>query len=161
MEFKEQHSFDKNSDAVIAMFSDRGYFERKYEHTTVSYEVLEHDKTDEQFRIKCHLTMKSSAPVPGFAKKFLSETMDVVQEDIWDAASKTGRLTVELHGVPVKITADMALKDTASGCVNELTWHIKCGIPLVGGKLEKLIADDVRSKSPHDQQVSQDILQDY
>jgi hypothetical protein len=161
MNFEELYRYGKDADTVMRMFADRAYFEKKYAETTLAYEVLEHELSDERFRIKCKLTMPSSAPVPGFAKKILGETMNLVQEDIWDLKSRTGQLNIEMPGVPVKISAAMRLGQGAAGGENQVSWSINCKIPLIGGKLEKFIASDIKAKSPADLKISEAILADY
>ena len=161
MQFEEKYQYVKDADTVMRMFSDRGYFETKYEETTISYQVLEHDKSDKKFHIRCELKMPLNVPVPGFAKKFLGETMTVVQQDDWDLDARTGTLKVEMAGAPVSISARMTLRDGAEGAENHVQWDVTCKVPLVGGKLEKLIADDIQAKSPADLEVSNRILASY
>ena len=144
------------------MYFDRAFFERKYrEQGAWDVEVLEHHRDERSFRIKCRFQMKSDAPIPDFAKKFVSDSISMVQQDSWDIPTLTGRIETELKGMPVRISADMALKPEGAGCVNHLKWTVGCSIPLIGGKLEKIIAEDLQIKSQRDQQVSKSILKDY
>lgn len=163
MKFEDQHVLDKPADVVIKMYTDRKFFERKYKETGAwDIEVLEHEKSDTKFRIKCRYTTKASNnSLPAFAKKFLGEDTTVVQQDVWDIKSRTGQLEIEIKGAPVKVVAEMTLKDAAKGAVNAMRWNVSCGIPLIGGKLEKLVADDIKAKSANDVQVSRNILKDY
>ncbi len=162
MKFDDKHSFDKPAATVMKMFSDRAYFERKYKELSFwDIEVLEHDKSAKRFRIKVRYTTKNDAPIPDFAKRFLGESTQVVQQDTWDIGAKTGRLEIEIKGVPVKVSADMTLKDEGKGSANNLKWNLSCGIPLVGGKLEKVVADDIQAKSKADIAASRKILADY
>ena len=162
MKFEEKHSFDRPLEAVAKMYFDRAFFERKYkEQGAWDVEVLEHHKDERTFRIKCRFTMKSDAPIPDFAKKFVADSISIVQQDSWDVQKLTGRIETELKGMPVKIFADMALAADGKGCANHLKWNVNCSIPLIGGKLEKIIAEDLQIKSKKDQQVSKSILKDY
>lgn len=161
MKFEEKYQYVKDADTVMRMFSDRGYFETKYEETTISYKVLAHDKSDARFHIRCELKMPLNVPVPGFAKKFIGETMTVTQQDDWDLNSRVGQLKVEMAGAPISISARMTLSDGPKGAVNKVEWDVGCKIPLIGGKLEKLIADDIQAKSPADLEVSNRILESY
>lgn len=162
MKFDDKHSFDKPAAAVLKMFSDRSYFERKYKDLGGwDIEVLEHEKSAKKFRIKCRYTLKSDVPVPDFAKKFVPDTASITQTDTWDLATMTGRLEAEIKNMPVKVAADMALKNEGKGAVNTLKWNISCGIPLLGGKLEKIVAQDIQSKAKADVAVSRKILADY
>lgn len=163
MQFNDKHAFDKPVATVLKMFSDRAYFERKYRELGFgSVEVLEHSADARRFRIKVRYHARNSSPqIPDFAKKFLGETNVVTQTDTWDLDRKTGRLEAEIRGVPVKVTADMKLADEGTGSANTLKWNVSCGIPLVGGKLEQVVAGDIQAKAKADLAKSREILQGY
>jgi hypothetical protein len=162
MQFTDKHSYTKNSDTVMKMYADRAFFERKYQDSGYwDIKVLEHEKSGDRFRIKCQYTMKSSAPVPAFARKFLPETATVVQEDSWDCKAKKGRLNIEMKGLPAKISCDMTLRDEGEGAANSFRWEVSVKIPLIGGKIEDVIAQDIRAKSKGDLEVSRKILESY
>ena len=55
----------------------------------------------------------------------------------------------------------MELVDDGDGCSNELSWNISCSIPLVGGKVEKLIAQDIQSKAASDLAQTRAMLANY
>jgi hypothetical protein len=162
MEFDDEHAFDKPAAAVMKMFSDRAYFERKCKELGFTeIEVLEHESSGAKFRIKLRYTTKSGEQFPDFARKFLPQVAVVTQQDTWDLQRMTGRLEVEIKGAPVKVACDMALKDRGAGSANELKWTVTSGIPLLGGKLEQVIADVIRSKAANDVATTRRILQDY
>ncbi len=162
MKFDDKHSFNKPAATVMKMFSDRAYFERKYKDLGFTgIEVLEHEKSDKQFRIKVRYTARNDVQVPDMLKKFMPSAINVVQEDRWDLARMTGRLEVEIKGTPVKVSADMTLKDEGKGSANQLKWTVSSSVPLLGGKLEKLTADDIKAKASNDIATTQRILADY
>ncbi|TXI10676.1 MAG: DUF2505 domain-containing protein [Rhizobium sp.] len=161
--FEDRHVLTKTSDHVIKMYTDQAFFERKYKALDGwDIEVLSCQKTDKQFSIRCKYSMKSSNPnIPAFAQKLMGDTVNITQLDTWDIAKKTGRLEVEIKGTPVKISADMTLKDEGKGSVNTLKWNINCSVPLIGGKIEGLIVSDIKAKSANDVAASNKILADY
>jgi hypothetical protein len=162
MQFTDKHTFDKPATTVIKMFSDRAYFERKYQELGYSnIEVLEHTADGKKFRIKVRYTAKSDAAIPDFAKKFLGASNVVTQTDAWDADRKTGRIEAEIRGVPVKVTADMKLADEGAGSANTLKWNLDCGIPFIGGKLEQVVAGDIQAKAKFDVAKSRELLKNY
>ena len=162
MQFNDKHSFDKPAASVIKMFADKAYLERKYKDLGFrNIEVLEHSVDAKKFRIKVRYSAPNSAPLPDFAKKFLGETNVITQTDSWDIEKKTGRLDAEIRGVPVKVYADMTLKDEGAGSANTLKWNLNCGIPFIGGKLEEVVAGDIKAKSKGDMAKSREILKSY
>ncbi len=162
MKFDDKHTFDKPAATVLKMFSDKAYFERKYKDLGFSeIEVLEHEKSATRFRIKVRYAAKNTVAVPDFAKKFIPATAIVTQSDTWDLSKMTGRIEAEIKGAPVKVVCDMTLKDEGKGAANQLKWNISCGIPLVGGKIEKITADDIQAKAGNDVAVTRKILGDY
>ncbi len=157
-----EHKFGKSVAKVWAMYSDRAFFEKKYAATgCTNVEVLDYKTSDKGFSITVRYDSKSDAPLPDFAKKFMAERITVTQTDAWDAASKTGKITTELKGVPMKLSADMKLEAAGKGAVNKMLWTLSSGIPLVGGKLESILAEDVKVKSARDEQASQKLLEAY
>ena len=162
MQFNDKHSFDKPAATVLKMFSDRAYFERKYRELGFrDIEVLEHVADARRFRIKVRYSAPNNAPIPDFAKRFLGENNVITQSDTWDLEKKTGRLEAEIRGVPVKASADMKLADEGAGSANTLKWNLSCGIPLIGGKLEQVVASDIQAKSKTDLAKSREILKGY
>ncbi len=161
MNFEEVYSYSKDADTVFRMFTDKAYFERKYAASTSSFEVLEHAQDESRFQIKVRRVMPADVPVPGFAKKFLPGEMTVVQEDVWDLASRTGRINIEIAGAPVTVSASMKLVDGANGAENQVSWSIDCNVPLLGKKVAKFVAEDIQAKSPADLRLSNEILADY
>ena len=162
MQFTDTHKFDKPAATVIKMFSDKAYFERKYRELGFkNIEVLEHKVDAKRFRIKVRYSAPNSAPIPDFAKKFLGENNLITQSDTWDLEKKTGRIEAEIRGVPVKVVADMKLADEGAGSANTLKWDLSCGIPFIGGKLEEVVAGDIKGKSKTDLAKSREILKGY
>ena len=55
----------------------------------------------------------------------------------------------------------MRLVDDGEGSAKELSWNISCGVPLVGGKIEKLVAQDIQAKSEADLNETRAQLENY
>jgi len=162
MKIEERHEFKKSWASVRKMFTDPGYFVKKYELLRCTHvEVLEQETQGDHFRIKVRYDQKPSVPIPSFAQKFVPQTISVTQEDRWNLKTATGRLTIDIRAMPMKIGADMQILDGEDRCTNVLQWTLKSSIPLLGGKLEKLLADDIRTKSAADLAASRTLLKKY
>lgn len=162
MKATHRSPYSKDSDSVIRMFTDKNYFQRKYEiQGAQDIQLLDHREDGDDFSVQFLRKVPAEVKVPGFAKKFVPEMMTVTQRDSWNAASKTGRLDIELKGVPGTIVCDMRLEDTDSGCDLVMDWTITCNVPLVGSKLEKVLWEDMRGKMASDTEAGEKILVDY
>ena len=162
MKFSYKQSFPAKADAVLAMFCNPGYHEKLQTALGASdYKQLEHSDDGTRFRIKCSYQVKSDVPLPGFAKKILGETSSVTQEERWDRASKTGEVNIQVKGLPATTRCTTALKDAGAGCAKNFDWEVNVKIPLIGGKIEQLIVDDIKKKNPVDEAASKKLLKDF
>ena len=78
--------------------------------------------------------------VPGFAKKFAGETTRAVQTEEWGSPAG-GSITIETPGKPTSIRGMLALSESGGRTTETLDVEVKVKVPLIGGKLEKLMAD--------------------
>jgi len=82
--------------------------------------------------------------VPGFAKKFAGETTRAVQKEEWSSPAG-GSITIETPGKPTSITGTLSLRESGGRTTETLDVEVKVKVPLIGGKLEKLMAELVAS----------------
>ena len=78
--------------------------------------------------------------IPGFARKFVGDEINVVQTEDWLAPAK-GNITVTIPGKPGEMSGTALLTEDPDGTTETVTLSIKVNIPLVGGKIEGLIGD--------------------
>ncbi|MEU4802309.1 DUF2505 domain-containing protein [Actinosynnema sp. NPDC023587] len=82
--------------------------------------------------------------LPPVARGVLGGDLVIDRAESWTEAGRAGTVEVTLNGVPGRLDGTFTLVDTAGGG-SELTLagQVKVGIPLMGGKLEGLIAEQV------------------
>ena len=161
-QYEERQSFDQPREKVLRMFSDRAYFERKYAASGGwDIKVLEHELSGKRFRIKCSYSRKPDADVPGFARKFIGDSVQLTQEDVWDLDSASGQLNIEIRNAPIRMSAQMRVVDEPGGCANVLQWTLTCPVPLLGSKLEQMLAKEMRDKAAADLEISRKLLAAY
>lgn len=162
MQYKEQNTHAQNADVVLRMFTDPEYFLTKYRNVgATAIEVLACIRSDDRFSITTSRQVAVEAPVPGFAKKLVPEQLTIIQTDSWDLVSRTGTLDIQFKGVPVSIKCDMTLRDQGSACIQDLDFTLKVNVPLIGGKLEQLLADDLRRKFAADAAEAHKAIANY
>lgn len=161
---QEQHkaSFPKGADTVLKMFTDQNYFLKKYEITgATNIELLNVEHEGDHFSIEVKRDVPADVPLPGFAKKLVSETMSVTQKDSWNTAKRTGRLDIHIKGVPADIHCDMELLDEGDSSTLMLNFSVTASIPLIGKKVERLLLDDIVHKTESDSAAGVELLAGY
>ncbi|HXX83327.1 MAG TPA: DUF2505 domain-containing protein [Casimicrobiaceae bacterium] len=87
--------------------------------------------------------------LPGLVAKVLSPEADLVFEEIWSGpdadGSRSGTLSMEAVGQPVKMTATFELAPSGKGCVYRITHKCKSSVPLIGGAVEKFAQGQIES----------------
>jgi hypothetical protein len=79
--------------------------------------------------------------LPSMAKSLLGGDLVIQRVENW--AALAGTVEVTINGVPGRLDGAFTLTDNGSGSKLTLTGEVKVSIPLMGGKLEKLIAEQV------------------
>lgn len=78
--------------------------------------------------------------IPSFAKKFVGEEINIVQEEQWSSPT-SGTVKVAIPGKPGDMSGDVLVAEDDAGTTETVRMDVKVGIPLIGGKIEGLIAD--------------------
>jgi hypothetical protein len=140
VDIKEKLAFAHPVDVVFKFFSDKAAIETKQTKLGNRNVNVTCNATDSSM----DLTLKKETPLdaPAALKKFLGEWNEATVTEKWSGTpgkEYTGTLNVELKGVPVKINGTYHLKPEGKGSVLDMTMTVKCGIPLIGGKLADFV----------------------
>lgn len=79
--------------------------------------------------------------VPAFAKKFAGGATTVVHTELWDDAGTSASITLDTPGKPITQAGRVTLSESDGTTTHSYDLEVKASVPLVGGKLEKLVAD--------------------
>ena len=95
--------------------------------------------------------------IPGFAKKFVGDEIDIVQREEWSSPD-SAELHVSIPGKPGDMAGTIRLTESGGRTTETVDVRIKVNIPLVGGKIEGLIADLLRKALEAENTVGRDYL---
>jgi hypothetical protein len=101
--------------------------------------------------------VQTSDGIPGFAKKFVGDEINLVQTETWTDA-EYAQVEVVIPGKPGEMTGTIQLSEAGGVTTERLEMTIKVNIPLVSGKIEKLIADLLRKALKAENAVGRDYL---
>lgn len=77
--------------------------------------------------------------VPSFAKKFVGESTRAIKTLNWNGDKATFK--VETPGKPTSLSGTATLKSAGATTTLRYDLDVKATVPLIGGKLEKLVAE--------------------
>lgn len=138
MKFHHELTYAASLDDVRAMLREPAYWDRVAQATgalssttTVTEsagatEVV----TDEEQKV---------VGVPGFAKKFVGDSTRAIKTLRW--SNDTASFVVETPGKPTSLSGTATLASLGDSTTLRYDLEVKASVPLIGGKLEKLVAD--------------------
>jgi Protein of unknown function (DUF2505) len=77
--------------------------------------------------------------IPSFAKKMVGNEIRFVQDESWSSPSGAD-IHVTIPGRPGEMTGSTTLTQSGADVVQRVDLSVKVGVPLIGGKLEDLVA---------------------
>ena len=101
--------------------------------------------------------VQAATGIPGFAKKFVGDEINIVQTEDWTSAEKGG-IHVTIPGKPGEMTGTALLTEDPDGTTETVNLSIKVNIPLAGGKIEGLIGDLLSKALRAEHEVGQEWL---
>lgn len=145
-------TYDATAEAVAAMLDDTGFREEVLERQRVvrGSAVIDGDVvTIEQVR--------SADDIPSFAKKFVGDEILIVQTENWTSPTSADvRLTIP--GKPGEAVGTMGLVESGGTTTETIDLDLTVKIPLVGGKIEQLIAGIFSAALDVEQKVGREWL---
>lgn len=157
--FDDEQRYTQTVAAVLAKYTDPAFLQRKYETLgRQDIRLLEHTRDAQRVRLRFAYSDAVDMKVPDFARKFLPERQHIEQTTEWDLAKRSGRLHVDAKGSPARLDAVMQLAAAGKGCVNRIAWTVSVSVPLLGGKLEKLLVEGLRQKARRDAEITLQLL---
>ncbi|MBA2956086.1 DUF2505 domain-containing protein [Nocardioides sp. CGMCC 1.13656] len=156
MHFTHTMTYDASLAEVGAMLDDPAYRDR----VIVAQKSIEGTATFEQVGDRVVVVVDVVQPaddIPGFARKFVGNRINVVQREEWTSADHAD-LHVTIPGRPGQMVGSIELTEAGGVTTETVDCEITVHIPLVGGKLERLIGDLLLKALRAEEQVARDYL---
>lgn len=143
MKFRHELSYDASPAEVFEMLADPGFREASAAAMGVVSAEVELDRTGNGFSLTID-QVQLTDDLPSFARTFAGQTTRAIQREEW--ADSTGAvLRIETPGKPAEMTGTITLRDAGTTTREIVELEIKVKVPLIGGKLEKLMAAKVEA----------------
>ena len=142
MRFRHELSYDAGPAEVFEMLADPAFREKVSEALGVVSSEVSIDRREDGFRLTNDQVQQTEG-LPSFAKKFAGETTRAIQVEEWQDAAG-GSLRIDAPGKPTSIEGTIELLPDGAGTIEVVELEIKVKVPLIGGKLEGLVEEQVR-----------------
>ena len=159
MKFRHELSYDAPPDQVFAMLADPEFREAACAAMEVISADVQLDRDGDGFTLVID-QQQNTKDLPGFARTFAGESTQAIQREVW-LDPTGGDLTIESPGKPASATGTIRLEEAGGGTREVVELEIKVKVPLVGGKLEKLMAEKVSSGMDIEQTVGAAWLKEH
>ncbi|HEX5769684.1 MAG TPA: DUF2505 domain-containing protein [Nocardioidaceae bacterium] len=139
MRFEHTLRYDASPEEVFAMLGEAVFRERVCEAQHVTECTATVDGVDDTMSVMVD-QKRPSEGIPSFAKKFVGDTIHIQQREEWSSATDA-KLDVSIPGKPGHLKGTITLRPDGDGTVETVSGDLKVSIPLLGGKIEVLIAE--------------------
>lgn len=155
MDLRTQLRFDADPATVFAMLTDEEYLGRKAKAANAMRHESTVTRAGDQVTIRLLRVMPPD--VPDFVRKFVGDTIDLDQTDVWEPAapdgSRHGIISIDMVGAPVTLRGTMRLEPDGSGTVTTIEGKIKASVPFVGGRIEQAVHGGLIEAAMREEQV--------
>ncbi len=158
MSKRVQHdlTYDAPASDVLAMLHDPAFREQVCDATG----VLRHEVSVTEKGAATEVLIdqvQTAQGLPGFARKFVGDEIHIIQRETWTDASHAD-VEVVIPGKPGQMAGTATLTESGGTSTERVDLEIKVNIPLVGGKIEGLIADMLLKALKTENAVGRDYL---
>lgn len=151
MRFHHTNTFPGTVEQVHAMLADPGFREEvcaSIHSLECAVDVVE---TGTGVVVEVRQT-QATRKIPPMAQKLIGEHVEIVQREQW-TGDRGGTFEMGIPGKPGHLRGTVTLQQQGDVCVQSYDGEVKVNVPLVGGKLEGLVADLLRKALAAEERV--------
>jgi hypothetical protein len=153
---EHQLTYDAPMADVAEMLADPSFREEVCDFQGVKRAMVTIDSDDNGMEVTID-QVQAAQGIPSFAKKFVGDEINIVQQESW-ASPTEGDIKVTIPGKPGEMTGTARLAESGGVTTETVEMTVKVNIPLVGGRIEGLIADMLLKALKAENKVGRDYL---
>ena len=138
MRFAHELVYPADAESVFSMLGERAFREEVCQAQGASHCDIRLESTGTGLDVVVE-QRRPTKGVPGFAAKFVGEEIRILTSESW-TDPQTARLEVSVPGRPGRLDGNIKLSTVDGRTVQTVTGEITVAIPLLGNRLEQLIA---------------------
>jgi hypothetical protein len=141
MKFRHELTYDASPDEVFAMLADPVFREAACASADVISAEVSIERVGAGFSMVIDRVQKTDG-LPAFARTFAGDTTRAIQREEW-ADATGGTMQIEAPGKPSEVRGTITLEPDGPATRWIIELDLKIKVPLIGGRLEKLLAEQV------------------
>ena len=141
MKFRHELRYDASPAEVFEMLADPAFREASCAAQDVISAEVHLERSGNGFSLTIDQQQKTD-DLPSFARTFAGDSTRAIQREEWEDTTG-GTLHIDTPGKPSQAKGTITLRPEGSGTVEIVELELKVKVPLIGGKLEKLMAEKV------------------
>lgn len=141
MRFRHELTYDATPDQVFAMLADPVFREAACASADVISAEVSLERVGQGFSLVIDRVQRTD-DLPAFARTFTGDTARAIQREEWADATR-GTMQIEAPGKPSEVTGTITLEPDGPATRWRIDLDLRIKIPLLGAKLEKLLAEQV------------------
>jgi Protein of unknown function (DUF2505) len=149
-------TYDAPMADVAEMLADTSFREEVCEFQRVKRAMVSIDSDDNGMEVTID-QVQAAQGIPSFAKKFVGDEINIVQREYWSSPTE-GDINVTIPGKPGEMAGTARLSESGGVTTETVDLTVKVNIPLVGGRIEGLIADLLLKALKAENAVGRDYL---
>jgi hypothetical protein len=138
MRLRHELAYDAPPSDVLGMIADPMYWDKVAAATGALSSTATIGTEGETTRVVVDQEQKV-AGVPSFARKFVGESTRAITTQVWRGTEAS--FDVQTPGKPTSISGTATVAENGTGSTLTYDLEVKASVPLVGGKLEKLVVE--------------------
>ena len=151
MKFRRELTYEATPHEVFAMIADPAFREKIAAAQGVVSVDVTCTPTGEGLTVVIDQE-QDTAGLPAIAKKIVGETTQAVVTEEWTSRT-SGSYDIVAPGKPTRATGTVSISAAGSGASYALELEVKVKVPLIAGKLEKVMADQINNGLDIEQRV--------
>ncbi|MGB8650910.1 MAG: DUF2505 domain-containing protein [Mycobacteriales bacterium] len=147
-------------ETVFAVLSGEHWADQKARYLGDGSRLLRREVTPEG-GVTLVMSRELPSGVPAFLQRFLPADRRVTTTDVWGPlqdGARRGTWKAEIAGAPAKLSGTMRIDPTPEGNQHTIEGEVKVSVPLIGGKTESFIAEQVVRLADAEAEVVRKIL---
>lgn len=135
---------------LIDILTDKDFFLARFKMSNIDsyhFDAFEEQGTELVIRVRQEVSLRPGN-VPMFARRFIGNSYDLVQEYIWTEISNApyhAHYRFSVGSAPVDVSGSIEVVDKEGQAQQIIRVNVSSSIPLVGNKIAALVASKVDS----------------